>query len=144
MTALLITTTRWAFGARRQEFVPRQLAVAILVEGLQRCWGVCHLAGIDHAIVVGVERLDNGQRRWTMMFSLWTTTGASLLIGTRSTLSVALLTTRRAVRPGRPEFVRGQPAIAVLIERLQGDGGVRNLGGIDHAIVVGVEGLHNR
>src|ERR1017187_5296094 len=90
--------------------------------------------------MVGVERLKDGQWRWTMMPGLPITLRAALLIGIRTSLLVA----RRTIRSGWPEFVCRQFAVAIFIERLQGGGGVRDFIRIDHAIVVGVESLHNR
>src|ERR1017187_1060421 len=113
LTALL--AGRRAVGTRREEFVPCQLAIAILVE-CQQCRGsVCDLAGIDHAIVVGVERLDDGQWRWTMIPTLRTTLGTSRLVPTRSSLLVALWSARRAIRPRRPEFVCRQFAVVIFV-----------------------------
>ena len=156
LTSLLITAARRAVRTRRQVFVPRQLAVMILVERQQLRRGVCDLIRIDYAVVVDVERLEEGQGRRTMMSSLRATTGASLLIplliAARTVLLVplwaalwpSLLVALRAVWTGRSVLVRRQFAIVVFVERQQLRRGICDFIGIDHAIVVNVERFHER
>jgi hypothetical protein len=156
LTSLLIITTRRAVRAWRQIFVRCQLAVMILVERQQLRRGVRDLIRIDYAVVVDVERLEEGQRRRTMMSSLratlLSTTRATLLIATRTALLVplraalwpSLLIALRAVRALRPVLVRRQFAIVVFVERQQLRRGVRDFIGIDYAVVVDVERFHER
>ena len=80
-----------AAGARSEVLVARQFPVAIFVELLQRGGRVGDFVGVNHAIVIRVERKDEGGlRSWTA--------GATLATGSARTISArSAFARRRAV-----------------------------------------------
>src|ERR1017187_7961899 len=70
--------------------------------------------------------------------------GRLVIVGWRRRTLTALLTRRRAVGTRREEFVAGQLTVTIFIECLQRRRGVRDLAGVDQAIVIGVKSLNDR
>ncbi len=57
---------------RRHQFIPRQFAVAVLVETFERSTGICDFVSINDAVVIRVERGNdwrNGRTRTLSIFS---------------------------------------------------------------------------
>jgi hypothetical protein len=80
LTLLTAGTT----GTRRTQFILRDLAVAILVQLLQGFRSLGDFIGVDDAVAIEVQRLD--QRRWRTMPALLSARAAALL----ATLLVAI------------------------------------------------------
>jgi hypothetical protein len=142
-----------AFGPRGTKFLHRQLAIAVLVEGLEGGAGVGEFGFVNHAVVVGVEDGDEGRERRPMAFPTWFAgTGRRFVargrtlpdISLRRTGTAGLRPAFGAFGPRRAEFVPREFAIAVLVECFEGGAGVGDFGFVDHAVFVGVEGSDDR
>ena len=59
----MLTTVSAPGRAWRHQLVHRQLPISILIECLERCRSVGDFIGVDHAIVVGVQRDDDRGKR---------------------------------------------------------------------------------
>lgn len=70
-SAALTTATR---AARRHHFLTGELAVAVLVQGLQSRARVGDFRGIDDSVMIGIERRDDRRRR--TLRAAWRASGA--------------------------------------------------------------------
>src|SRR5439155_6512465 len=84
-----------AFRARGPQFVHRQFAVAVLIELFQSGGGIGDFGFVNHAVVVCIERGDDGRGRRPVSFE----SGACLSTG-------AVLARRRAIGRGQAPWRR--------------------------------------
>ena len=115
-----------AFRARGPQFVHRQFAVAVLIELFQSGGGIGDFGFVNHAVVVCIERGDDGRKRRAVALPIGAAgTGRRLLTRGRTLGRISFWRTRAAsrrrafdtFRQGRTQFVARQFSVAVLVER---------------------------
>jgi len=140
----------------RTQFVLGQFPVVVFVERLQGRYGVGEFRGVDHTVMVDIQSFHDG---WGGAMTTGTTLTARSVMARRAASAVTVrratgrttfgrtasgTTVRRAARRsiGRgsgAEFVLGQLPVVVFVQGLQGCDGVGEFGGVDDAVMVGIE-----
>ncbi len=93
----LATATATMSGRAAQVFVTRQLTVVVLVQGQQFGAGIGDLVGINDAVVIHIQRPDDGRQRGMMPMSARPRT-ALVTAGRRSVRVFIGRSGRRTVR----------------------------------------------
>jgi hypothetical protein len=160
-TATTAAFTTFAARTAGHEFLGGELAVGVFVECFQGGGRVGNFVSRDDTVVVGIlcghEGGFHAGAAFTAFtaFTAWATRAArAASAGRRAVRTIGTGAGRRAVWAirvffagtwrGWTHFLTGELAVIILVQRLQGGGGVGDFVGGEGAVFVGIEGGEDR